>query len=82
MHTKTFNGFEIKFPGPDLYEDEIRSAMEILNQLIEDIDSYPDKNEMMTYPFPFKFLQEYLDDACEVTFSKHWNEITSNLQLI
>ena len=39
-------------------------------------------NEMMTYPFPFKFLQEYLDDACEVTFRKHWNEITSNLQLI
>lgn len=34
-------------------------------------------NEMMTYPFPFKFLQEYLDDACEVSFSKHWSEITS-----
>ena len=33
-------------------------------------------NEMMTYPFPFKFLQEYLDDACEITFSKHWSEIT------
>ena len=34
-------------------------------------------NEMMTYPFPFKFLQEYLDDACEIAFSKHWSEITS-----
>lgn len=34
-------------------------------------------NEMMTYPFPFKFLQEYLDDACEVSFSKHWSEITA-----
>lgn len=33
-------------------------------------------NEMMTYPFPFKFLQEYLDDACEISFSKHWSEIT------
>ncbi len=33
-------------------------------------------NEMMTYPFPFKFLLEYLDDACEVSYSKHWNEIT------
>ena len=32
-------------------------------------------NEMMTYPFPFKFLQEYLDDACEIAFSKHWSEI-------
>jgi len=34
-------------------------------------------NEMMTYPFPFKFLQEYLDDASEITYSKHWNEITN-----
>ena len=33
-------------------------------------------NEMMTYPFPFKFLQEYLDDASEIAFSKHWSEIT------
>ena len=34
-------------------------------------------NEMMTYPFPFKFLQEYLDDASEVAYSKHWSEITA-----
>ena len=33
-------------------------------------------NELMTYPFPFKFLQEYLDDACETVFSKHWKDIT------
>ena len=33
-------------------------------------------NEMMTYPFPFKFLQEYLDDVSEMAFSKHWEEIT------
>ena len=39
-------------------------------------------NDMMTYPFPFKFLQEYLDDACEIAYSKHWNEITSKLQVI
>lgn len=38
-------------------------------------------NELMTYPFPFKFLQEYLDDACETTYSKHWKEITSNKNL-
>ncbi|MBQ8047813.1 MAG: hypothetical protein IJ196_07810 [Prevotella sp.] len=36
-------------------------------------------NELMTYPFPFKFLQEYLDDACEMAFSKHWNEIIYKL---
>ena len=34
-------------------------------------------NEMMTYPFPFKFLHEYLDDASEIAFSKHWSEITN-----
>lgn len=33
-------------------------------------------NEMMAYPFPFKFLLEYLDDACETAFSKHWKDIT------
>lgn len=33
-------------------------------------------NELMTYPFPFKFLQEYLDNVCETVFSKHWKEIT------
>jgi hypothetical protein len=33
-------------------------------------------NELMTYLFPFKFLQEYLDDACETVFSKHWKDIT------
>ena len=38
-------------------------------------------NEMMTYPFPFKFLQEYLDDASEIAFSKHWSEITYSGEL-
>ena len=34
-------------------------------------------NELMTYPFPFKFLQEYLDDVCEIAFSKHWKAVTT-----
>ena len=38
-------------------------------------------NELMTYPFPFKFLQEYLDNVCETVFSKHWKEITSCCEL-
>ena len=33
-------------------------------------------NELMTYPFPFKFLQEYLDDAAETAYSLHWKDIT------
>jgi len=36
-------------------------------------------NEMMTYPFPFKFLQEYLDDMCEIAFCKHWSELTNRI---
>lgn len=32
-------------------------------------------NELMTYPFPFKFLQEYLDNQSETTLSKHWSEM-------
>lgn len=32
-------------------------------------------DELMTYPFPFKFLQEYLDNESEVAFSKHWSEL-------
>lgn len=32
-------------------------------------------NELMTYPFPFKFLQEYLDNQSETRFSKHWSEM-------
>lgn len=36
---------------------------------------------LMTYPFPFKFLQEYLDDACETAYSKHWSDVTSTKDL-
>ena len=34
-------------------------------------------NEIMTYPYPFKFLQEYLDNLSEQAFCKHWSDITS-----
>lgn len=34
-------------------------------------------NELMTYPFPFKFLLEFLDDMTETTYKKHWGEISS-----
>lgn len=33
-------------------------------------------DELMTYPFPFKFLQEYLDNEAEKAFSIHWKDIT------
>ena len=31
--------------------------------------------EQMTYPFPFKFLNEHLDTSSEIAFSKHWSEM-------
>lgn len=33
-------------------------------------------DELMTYPFPFKFLLEFLDNAAETAYSKHWEEIS------
>lgn len=39
-------------------------------------------NELMTYPFPFKFLQEHLDNVCEIAYSKHWNDISSSTILL
>ena len=33
-------------------------------------------DELMTYPYPFKFLKEYLDDRCEAVFGRHWDDVT------
>lgn len=53
------------------------NSEEINSQIMEITDmlkfGFGRWNELMTYPFPFKFLQEYLDDISEITFSKHWN---------
>lgn len=38
-------------------------------------------DQLMTYPFPFKFLYEYLDDLAETAYSIHWNDITYNKDL-
>jgi len=59
--------------------DEIQSqVMEICRMLRFGLGRW---NELMTYPFPFKFLKEYLDDACETVFSKHWQDITYTCDL-
>ncbi len=55
---------------PELIDSQI---MEISNMLKFGFGRW---NELMTYPFPFKFLQEYLDDATETAFCKHWSEIS------
>lgn len=55
---------------PELIQSQIMSICDMLKL------GFGRWNEMMTYPFPFKFLQEYLDDATETAYSKHWSEIT------
>lgn len=37
-------------------------------------------NEIMTFPFPFKFLQEHLDNLSESSMGMHWQEITYKVQ--
>lgn len=55
---------------PELIEEHIFEICEMLKF------GFGRWNEMMTYPFPFKFLQEYLDDAAETAYSIHWKDIT------
>ena len=61
---------------PELVESQI---LEISGMLKLGLGRW---NEMMTYPFPFKFLREYLDNASETVFCIHWNEINSKTDLI
>ena len=68
--------FVLKKGNPDAVKNDIN---EIKNMLMEGFGRW---DELMTYPFPFKFLQEHLDSQCEITFSKHWNDITFNKDII
>ena len=54
MHTKSYDGLEIHFPGPDLHQDEIDSLMSFLHNQIEEIDSYPDKSLFFQNPQIFE----------------------------
>ena len=50
MHTKSYDGFEIRFPGPDLHQGEVYSALAFLRDEIEKIDEYPDKSLFFRNP--------------------------------
>ncbi|MDO4202544.1 MAG: hypothetical protein Q4D25_10595 [Bacteroidales bacterium] len=54
MHIKSYNGLEIRFPGPDLHQDEIDSAMTYLHNQIEEIDKYSDKSLFFQNPLIFE----------------------------
>ncbi|MBR1512855.1 MAG: hypothetical protein IJ622_01030 [Bacteroidales bacterium] len=62
--------FVLHIENEDVVDDDIREIVAMLKY------GFGRWNEMMTYPFPFKFLKEYLDGVSEMAFSKHWNEIT------
>ena len=61
--------FVLKKDSPERVCEDIQ---ELKNMLAVGFGQW---DELMTYPFPFKFLQEYLDNQTEMTFSKHWREM-------
>ena len=58
--------------NPELVEKQIQEICSMLKF------GFGRWTEIMTYPFPFKFLMEFLDDCCEIAFSKHWSQLTYN----
>lgn len=64
--------FVLHIENEDDKDDDIREIVAMLKF------GFGRWNEMMTYPFPFKFLKEYLDGVSEMAFSKHWEEVTYN----
>ncbi|WP_455669568.1 hypothetical protein [Phocaeicola sp.] len=67
--------FILKQEHPEQVESHIQEIKDLLKA------GFGRWNEYMTYPYPFKFLQEYLDYASEVSYSCHWSEITRNKEL-
>lgn len=54
MHIKEYNGFAIKYPGPDLHQEEIESLMYFLHHQIEEINNYSDKSLFFQNPQIFE----------------------------
>ncbi len=63
--------FVLNAKRPDCIENDVMSIIDMLKL------GLGRWNEIMTYPYPFKFMLEYLDNLSEQAFCKHWNEITS-----
>lgn len=59
-----------------LHKDKPQNVDTNINEIVKMLKyGFGRWNEMMTYPFPFKLLHEYLDDISEVAYCKHWEEI-------
>ncbi len=57
---------------PEKIEDEVYEIASMLKF------GFGRWNEIMTYPFPFKYLYEYLDNVCETRFCEHWKKSLVN----
>ena len=59
-----------------LHKDKPQNVDTDINEIVKMLKyGFGRWNEMMTYPFQFKLLREYLDDISEVAYCKHWEEI-------
>ncbi len=70
MHIKEYNGLEIKFPGPDLHQEEILSVMDFLIQQIEKIDIYPDKSLFFQNP---QIIEKWLQLVRTISKLEAWD---------
>lgn len=59
----------MKADQPERVKQDISEIFELLKF------GFGRSHELMTYPFPYKFLTEYLDNQSEIAFSCHWNDI-------
>lgn len=55
---------------PDLVDEQLAEIKDLLKY------GLGRWNEMMTYPYPFKFLAEYLDDQTERRYGFHWDQVS------
>lgn len=77
MHTKEYNGFEIKFSGPDLHQDEILSIMDNLHQQIAKIDSYPEKSLFFQDP---RIIDGWMQLVRTISTIEVWREQEDNTE--
>jgi hypothetical protein len=68
--------FPLHLEHPEALDSDVEEILVMLN------NGFGRWNELMTYPYPFKFLYEHLDDSAETSFSMHWSEITATKELV
>ncbi len=67
--------FILHLENKDKQSDDISEIVEMMKA------GFGRWDNIMTYPFPFKFLYEYLDNKSELLWSKHWREINDKFTL-